>query len=239
MPSAVVGHRELHQTQQRAVAPLAHELGVERQSPCATLRARARPTPRARLLSRRPVRVLPRFAVGRVNSSLSARAGQSQREACTGRSASSSAVQPAPASRPCGSPARARSPGPSPKPPARRWCCRAGSARRSSSRSAAGTPGPSVAHAHRAQPLSAAASVISTLESWGAIAQGVVEQDAHDPRDRARVGLRPARPAGGLTARRAPRARRRVELELGGHRAAELAQLERLAAQRRPRRPDG
>ncbi len=104
-----------------------------------------------------------------------------------------------------------------------------------SSRSAAGTPGPWSQTLSRAHP-SAAATATSTLEVRRGDPQGVVEQDAHDLRHRARVGLRPAGLHGRMNLQPRPAGRRPIgrggELELGGHRARELAELQRLAAQR-------
>ncbi len=83
-------------------------------------------------------------------------------------------------------------------------------------------------HAPVGRPSAACTSIV---EPRGGDAQGVVEQDPHDPRHRSRVGLRPAwAPVRSGTTTATSRSPAR-ELELGGHRAAELAELHRLAAQ--------
>ena len=65
----------------------------------------------------------------------------------------------------------------------------------------------------------------------GRVAQRVVDEDAHDARDGARVPGRPARAGRGLDAE-LDAAVARLQLELGDDRAAQLAELDRLGAHR-------
>ena len=110
--------------------------------------------------------------------------------------------------------------------------CRAGSARRSSSRSAGGTPGPRSATSSVALRRRGRRPSTRIASPGGREAQRVVDAGcATIARDRARVAARPSTGRAAGTTSSVDAALARPQLELGGDRARQLAELDRLAAQ--------
>ena len=133
--------------------------------------------------------------------------------------------------RPCARPARGRSRGRGRSRPPRTARCRGGSARRSARGRARRRPGPRSETLDR-RVLAVVGGHDADGRALGRVAQRVVDEDAHDARDGARVARRAQHgPGGGSTTISTPRSRR-LELELGADRAAQLAELDRLGAHR-------
>ena len=102
-----------------------------------------------------------------------------------------------------------------------------------SSRSAAGTPGPSSATSIDGGPAPLRDRAPRSIECGGGDLERVVEHDSHDPRDAAGVGLRPGAVAD-LVEHDRDLALLRAQVELGRHRARGLDELDRLVAQLEP-----
>ena len=139
--------------------------------------------------------------------------------------------------RPCARPARARSPGRARSRPPSRRPRRGGSARRCARAPRAGRPG----RGRRRRRVDAAlvATSASTRSARPAARSAARCRSgcARRARTRVRVAARPAGAVRAASTSIAHAALARAQLELGGHRARQLAELDRLRAQRHLRRP--